>query len=144
MDKKLFMDLAKAIPFAVAATAVVWVFILLIGFNATASEPYGFYLRIPYFGGAIEKDDLVQIRNPAPGLLGVTEEHLLKTVASVNDDGSVYVLGTSPDSFDSRFFGTVSKDHIEAVCYPIVTSDNLETFSGYINFVNSFKEKHYE
>lgn len=135
---RLISDLVKALPFAIAATIVVWAFILLTAFNSTASEPYGFYLRIPYLGGALEKDDLVQIKNPAIGLLGVTEEHLLKTVDSVNDDGSIYVLGTSPDSFDSRFFGAVDKSNIEAVCYPIVTSEKLETFSGYIKFVNFF------
>ena len=134
---ELYRSLRKALPFAVAATLVFWLSVLLIGFNSTASEPYGFYLRIPYIGGELEQDDLIQLRNPQPGLLGVTAEHLLKTVVDVRDDGSVYVMGLSPDSFDSRYFGWVDKSLVEAICFPIVTSDSLDPFKGYVNFVNS-------
>lgn len=135
--RRLSMELAKVLPFVVAATVVCWLLVLLVGFNASASMPYGFYLRIPYLGGELEVDDLVQIRNPSPGLLGVETEHLLKSVASVGRDGSLYVRGRTQDSYDSRYFGWVDRSLVEAVCLPIVTSDRLETFSGYIRFAEA-------
>lgn len=130
MFMRLQRELMVALPFAVSATLVVCALVLSIAFNPTHSMPYGFYLRIPYMGGAIEVDDLVQIRNPEPGLLGVTEEHLLKTVTEIMEDGRLVVSGISPDSFDSRFFGPVDISLVEAVCFPIVTSTNPEMFSG--------------
>lgn len=107
------------VPFLAAVLVFVFYLMLFLPFNGTESMPIGFYIRLPIFG-EVKVGDIVQVRNPmAPGFMGVYDDAtLMKRVVRITDDGFYEVRGESKYSYDSRYFGLVSRDFLIARFYP--------------------------
>lgn len=117
------MKMAFFVPFALAAALMIPITALVLPYNDTESMPLGFYLRLPAWN--VEEGDLVQAENPMqPGWLGVmTDDNLLKRVASISPEGLYELQGDHPYSFDSTFFGLVGRERIRAELIPVLSFD---------------------
>jgi phage repressor protein C with HTH and peptisase S24 domain len=61
--------------------------------------------KIPFLFSPLAIGDVVAFYQPGYGLL-------IKRVQGVNPGGSLHVLGTQPDSTDSRVFGPVKREDV--------------------------------
>ncbi len=69
--------------------------------------------KVPFFFSPASPGDILAFRQPGYGLL-------IKRVRSVDRDGKIEVIGSHPDSIDSRVFGPIwDKDIIGKVIWHI-------------------------
>ena len=69
--------------------------------------------KVPFFFSPVSPGDIIAFRQPGYGLL-------IKRVQSVDRDGEIEVIGSHPDSIDSRVFGPIrDKDIIGKVIWHI-------------------------
>jgi type IV secretory pathway protease TraF len=108
---------------AVIALSVIWAMPRLIGavflVNVTPSVPMGLYVRdfsAPVAVGEIVAVDQPQQARRILGPLGFpTEAALLKRVAAEDQPSAIFLIGDSPNSFDSRAFGAVPTSSVRGV-----------------------------
>lgn len=131
---KTFKPMITVLPAVLAAYIFLQLVLIFIAYNPTASMPYGFYFRSPFVLN-VDVGDLVQVKNPMPGYLGVDAENLLKEVTRVTEDSKYIITGHSPDSFDSRYFGAVDRDLITAKVYPIAVSEDVRPYQSMVDLI---------
>lgn len=119
MGRRLDEASRNIVPFAIAFIIFVPVLLYLFPYNASDSMPKGIYMRLPRWD--VEEGDLVQAVNPMrAGYLGVyASDNLLKRVVRI-EDGYYTLRGESAASFDSRFFGSLSRDFIVSELVPVL------------------------
>jgi signal peptidase I len=77
--------------------------------NSLAPEFKGgdfvFISKIPFLFSSPAEGDVIAFRQPGYGLL-------IKRIEEILPDGGVNVVGTQPDSVDSRVFGPIRRESI--------------------------------
>jgi signal peptidase I len=61
--------------------------------------------KIPFFFSPASTGDIIAFRQPGYGLL-------IKRVQSIDRDGEIQVIGSHPESIDSRIFGPIRQKNI--------------------------------
>ena len=61
--------------------------------------------KIPFLFVPPSPGDIIAFRQPGYGLL-------IKRIQQINPDGDLIVVGSHPDSVDSRVFGPIKKENI--------------------------------
>ncbi len=88
----------------------------IVGDSLTPGYQHGDFVlvsKIPFLLHPPSPGDVIAFHQPGYGLL-------IKLIQSVNADGEFYVIGTQPESIDSRVFGAVrQKDMIGKVVWHI-------------------------
>ncbi len=80
----------------------------IMGDSLTPGYGHGDFVlvsKIPFFFRSPSPGDVVAFHQPGYGLL-------IKRIQSVKPDGEMNVIGTRPESVDSRVFGTVRQEDI--------------------------------
>lgn len=112
-------------PFLVSLFFLPFIIALILPFNSSYSMPYGWYLRTPPL--FVKEGALVEVENPKIGYMGVRTKVLFKRIEKIDGD-DITVKGEHKYSYDSRYFGSISRKDIKSNLFPVYTFHEIPAF----------------